>query len=245
MAAKILVVRKDDSFSSTMRERGFCVVNLPLIETEPLENLSELDDCLENIDGFDGVFLTSATATKIFLSRARIKNKSFAGRFYVVGRRSADLLKSVGANVFSVGATAERLLKTIPADELKGKRFLFVRGARSLRVIPETLRDVAEVVEAVVYETVAVEPDEHSLNGIKQAFAGGEIRAVCFFSPSGAEEFLRRFESFSPGEIKLAAIGETTARFVESQNLRVDFVAAKPTARDFAFELIEFLEKGF
>ncbi len=112
-----------------------------------------------------------------------------------------------------------------------------------MRVVPEKLKKVAEIREAVVYQTVAIEANEERLIEIKEKFAHGKIGAICFFSPSGVEEFLKQFENFAQGDIKISAIGETTANFIEAKKLRADFVAAKPTAKDFANELTSFLRK--
>jgi uroporphyrinogen-III synthase len=77
---------------------------------------------------------------------------------------------------------------------------------------------------------------------IKEKFEQGKINAICFFSPSGVEEFLKKFDDFSQDKIKVAAIGQTTARCAEENNLRLDFVSTKPIAKDFAFELTSFLQ---
>lgn len=241
MNGEILVAREKDAFSLILTERGFSVINLPLVKTEPVDDLSELENHLENLDRFDGIFITSARAAEIFLAKA--ENKSFVGKFYVLGKRSRNLLEAAGYKLSSSDAakTAAQLLDAIPKAELENKKFLFLGGNRSLRVVPDALKDVAEVTEVIVYRTVAVEQNENELVEIKEKFACGEIIAVCFFSPSGAKEFVKNFENFSQVETKIAAIGETTARFVEANNFRVDFVAEKPTAKNFAEDLIEYL----
>ncbi len=241
MKTEILVVREKDEFTRILIEQNFSVVNLPLIKTAPLADLSELENCLENLDAFDGIFMTSSKAAEVFLEKA--KGKSFVGKFYVLGRRSEELLKAANCKTFSgdEARTAAQLLRLIPAEELKGKNFLFLRGNRSLRVVPETLEKVAKIREIVVYRTIAVEVEAEKLIEIKEKLARGKIGAICFFSPSGAEEFLKRFENFSQAEIKIAAIGETTARFVKAMDLRVDYVALKPSAKNFAADFIEYL----
>ena len=52
----VLVVRGDDIFSSLLRDAGCEVVNLELIRTVPVEDLSRLNALLERIDDFDGLF---------------------------------------------------------------------------------------------------------------------------------------------------------------------------------------------
>lgn len=241
--SEILVVREKDAFSSILIESGFLVINFPTVKTETLDDLTELQDYLKNLDRFDGIFITSAKAAEIFISAASEKNKRFGGKFYALGNRSVNLLENAGYKTFSSGAakTAAQLLEAIPKDELENKKFLFLGGNRSLRVVPDALKDVAEVTEAVVYRTVAVETNDDELIEIKEKITRGEIDAICFFSPSGAEEFAKIFEGFLQGEIKIAAIGETTRQFIEANNLRVDFISEKPNAKDFAADLIKYL----
>lgn len=245
MSLEILVIREKDRFSSILIEQGFTIINFPMIKTTPLEDLSELEKCLTQIDAFDGIFITSSKAAEIVLAKLNEAQKNIHGKFYVLGRRSHDLLKTSGFNVFfkEQAATAAELLELIPEFELKGKKFLFPCGNRSLRVIPEKLVNIAEVKEIVVYKTVATPNERSESKEIEEKLKASKIDAICFFSPSSVEEFLERFPHFSQKNIKIAAIGQTTTRFAEQKNLRADFVAAKPNAEDFATELVEYLRK--
>ncbi|MGI9056323.1 MAG: uroporphyrinogen-III synthase, partial [Pyrinomonadaceae bacterium] len=60
--SKILVIREFDQFSRFLSENGFEVLNLPLIETNPLDDLSEFKARIEKIEKYDGIFLTSRHA---------------------------------------------------------------------------------------------------------------------------------------------------------------------------------------
>ncbi len=244
---EVLVIRETDVFTTILIENGFSVTNFPTIKTEPLTDLSELENYLAKIETFDGIFITSVKAAEIVSAKLNETGKDFNGKFYVLGKRSGDLLKSCGYEIFfnEDAATVKELLSSIPKEELKNKRFLFPRGNRSLRTIPETLQNFAEVVETVVYQTIETETSDEKFIEIKEKFDCGKIDAVCFFSPSGVEEFLKKFDGFSQGKIKIAAIGQTTARFVEEKNLRVDFVSAKTSATDFAAEFTSYLRKEF
>lgn len=240
---EILVVREKDVFAQVLIENGFSVINFPTIGTETVSDLSELEGFIAEIETFDGIFITSLKTAEIIAAKLSETGKIYGGKFYVLGERSRDLLNKCGYRVFfnENATTAETLLKLIPVEELVNKRFLFPRGNRSLRVVPETLENVAEVVEAIVYRTTEIKTSETELLELKEKFERGKFDAICFFSPSGVEEFLRKFTGFSQGEIKIAAIGETTARFISENNLRVDFVSAKPAAKDFAVSLTNFL----
>ncbi|MDQ3322710.1 MAG: uroporphyrinogen-III synthase [Acidobacteriota bacterium] len=245
--SEILVIREKDVFTSILIEQGFSVTNFPVIKTEPLANLSELENFLAEIETFDGIFITSSKAAEIVSAKLKETEKHFNGKFYVLGKRSNDLLKKSDYETFfsEYATTAEELLKSIPEKELQSKKFLFPRGNRSLRVIPEKLENIAEVFETIVYQTTEIEIAEKKIIGIKEKFESGKIDAICFFSPSGVENFLKTFESISQGEIKIAVIGQTTAQCVEENNLRVDFISAKPIAKDFATGLTSYLSRSY
>ena len=245
MRREILVIREKDRFSSILIEQGFSVMNFPVIKTEPLEDLLELENRLAEIEIFDGIFITSSNAAEIVLGKLKETGKVFAGKFYVLGKRSAQILENSDCEIFfSEQATnAEELLELIPQSELQGKKFLFPCGNQSLRVIPEKLKTIAEVRETVVYRTAATETNKKQSDEINRKVKNKEVLAVCFFSPSGVEEFLRIFPDFSGEKIRIAAIGKTTASCIVKNNLRVDFISAKPNAENFALELTKYLKE--
>lgn len=241
----ILVVREFDNFSRILTERNFSVINCPTIETVPLESLSGFNAKLAAIENYDGIFLTSAQAAEIFHEKLNEKQISYGGKVFVLGKRIFEILKTANFNVFfdEAANTAREMLASIAPDELENKRFLFVRGEKSLRVVPEFLAKIAAVDEEIVYQTRKIPLETDKLKTITEKFEKGKIAAACFFSPSGAESFLEQFGAKVLHQTKIAAIGKTTAEYFETQDLTINFVARKATAEDFASGLIEHLGK--
>ena len=239
----ILVVRCFDKFSSLLAGNGFEIINFPAIETLPLEDAGELDEKLENLEKYDGLFFTSPKAAEIFLQRKTKDN--FRGKIYVLGNRTKLLFENTGfETVFRENAnTSEEFIKSFDESEFAGKKFLFPGGDKSLRAIPELLESVAEIDEIVVYRTIENAADEILIDEIREKLSRGEIDWLCFFSPSGIESFLKTFGDFSPNDIKIAAIGATTAKKAEAENLKVGFISPKASAEDFALGLIKYLRK--
>ncbi len=62
----ILVIRKFDDFSRILAERDFEIINLPLIETNPIEDFSDFEVKLKDIKIYDGIFITSKNAARDF-----------------------------------------------------------------------------------------------------------------------------------------------------------------------------------
>ncbi|HEX8249350.1 MAG TPA: uroporphyrinogen-III synthase [Pyrinomonadaceae bacterium] len=240
----ILIAREFDKFSLRLKENGFEIINFPSIQTLPLEDLSKLDEKLEMLEKYDGLFFTSPKAAEVFLQRNR--KSGFRGKVYVLGNRTKSLFENTGfETVFGEKAnTAEEFINSFERSEFAGKNLLFVRGDKSLRMIPELLKTVAEIDEIVVYRTIENSVDETLITEIREKLRRGAIDWICFFSPSGIESFVKTFGDFSPNEIKIAAIGATTAKKAAAKNLKVDFISPKASAEDFALGLIEYLRKN-
>jgi len=241
MKETVLVVREFDKFSEILAQAGFKTVNFQAIQTLPVENLNELDEKLGEINEYDGLFLTSPKAAEVFLQRFRTKkNPEFAGKVYVLGNRTKNLFENTNFEiVFRDSAnTAEEFINSFEAQEFAGKKFLFLRGDKSLRAIPELLRNFAAIEEVVVYRTIENSFDKVVIDEIKEKLRRQQIDWICFFSPSGIESFIKAFGEITLNDVKIAAIGETTAGRAAAQKLKVDFISAKANAEDFARGLI-------
>src|SRR5438876_4464919 len=193
----ILVSRGDDNFSSTLRDSGYEVVNLELIKTAPLADLSEPDKTLARIQEYDGLFFTSPAAAEIFVERSKLAGNAFGGKVYVLGERARTILENAGFDVAYRGAanTAGGLIASFDELEFAGKRLLFVRGDKSLGTIPNLLRKIAVVDEVVVYETKKIGPGKRVSQEIKGRLKSRSIDWICFFSPSGVRSFCGLFGS--------------------------------------------------
>jgi len=240
---RILVIRCDDLFSSILRDAGHQVIELELIQTSVLDDLSELSAKLTS-EKYDGLFFTSPAAAEAFRS-IRGELNGFHGKAYVLGKRSREVLDSSGLELRFIeqASTAVEMIDGFGTDEFAGKRFLFVRGERSLKTIPEMLSGIATVDEVVVYSTKAADVDEFSISKVEKMLSRGEISWTCLFSPSGVDEFVKRFGAASRNS-NAAAIGTTTADAARKAGLSVGFVSPVADAKTFASALVEHISKG-
>lgn len=216
-----------------MREAGFEVVNLELIKTEVLDDLSEFENLVSRLDGYDAVFFTSPVAAAVFVDRVAPRLEPI---LYALGKRATDVLVDAGFAVRTIfdANTADDMLAAFGEDEFAGKKLLFVGGERSMRTIPETLGSIADVDEVVVYKTVEIE----TANDTKKSVASSSIEWICFFSPSAVEAFEKRYGA----GVRVAAIGETTARRARELGFDVELIASRATNEVFAQELTERLK---
>lgn len=240
----ILVIREFDEFSSLLAKEGFEIVNCPAIQTLPVEDFGELNEKIENLENYDGLFLTSPRAAKVFLQQFENKEIKFRGKVYVLGNRTKSAFENRNFEiVFRERAnTAEEFINSFDKSEFTGKKFLFLSGDKSLQVIPELLKNVATVNEIVVYRTLGNTIDETLKDEVSRRFSKNEIDWICFFSPSAVENFVKAFGEFLPKSVKIAAIGTTTKKAAE-KNLKVEFVSPTANAADFAAGLIEYIGK--
>jgi uroporphyrinogen-III synthase len=240
MRESVLVVREFDKFSEMLARANFEVVNFPAIRTLPVEDPGELDEQLAQIENYDGLFLTSPKAAEIFLEKWRAKNFKFSGKVYVLGQRTKTLFENTNFDVvFRASAnTAEDLINSSASAEFAGKRFLFLRGDKSLRTISALLKNIAEIEETIVYRTIENLAEKSVTDEIEARLRGGQIGWICFFSPSGVESFIKAFGAHVPNDVKIAAIGETTAKSAAAKNLDVAFISPLANSKDFALGLI-------
>jgi uroporphyrinogen-III synthase len=242
--SSVLVIRRNGRFSQFLRNEGFDVVDLELIRTEPLADLGEAETVISRIDEYDGLFFTSKTAAEIVGDLLQKRRPHYAGKIYVLGERGKVILESLGFDVVyhETANTAADFIESFNDSEFTGKHLLFVRGESSLRTIPKMLADRAKVDELAVYRTVTIDPDLSEKAVVQQRLNGGDIETVCFFSPSGVEQFVKLFSVESPGSVTAAAIGETTAASAREAGLNVGFVSSSTNAEIFARDLAKHIK---
>jgi len=238
----ILVARGEDQFASRLREAGFGVESMTLIETVPVQDQSELRAELSRLDTYDGLFFTSVAAVEIALEIGEPELRTFNGHVYVVGERSRDLLELADIGVRGVPAdSADSLIESFPASEFEGKRFLYFRGDRTTGKIQHALKNKAFLKELIVYLTVDAAPSNVAAVATREMVASGEVQWVCFFSPSGVEAFKRIVGQTVNGQLKAATIGSTTAERARQLGFNVGFVSPLSTSAAFAQGFISLL----
>lgn len=238
--ASILVLRGDDEFSEMLRSAGLSVINMPMIESQPLADQAELRRVLGKLSEYEGLIFTSPVAAKVFVQESADRLTGSRATIYAMGRRANTVLRNAGLEtVFSSDICNADDLIAARAKDFEGKRLLFVRGNKSMRVVPDRLKGLAIVDEVVVYRTINARPDPDDAARISRQISTGEIEWLCFFSPSAIDAF---GDTFGKSEsIKAAAIGSTTANRAAELGFNVGFVSSRASSADFAEEFISHL----
>jgi uroporphyrinogen-III synthase len=225
----VLVTRPKDQAEPFVRELeqyGLNAVVFPTIEIRPVFGWKVPD-----ISHFAGIFFTSANSVRFFLEKILAESPEKLShlqqaRIWAVGKTtSADLLEhGIRTEPLPKIADAVNLMASIEPGDIEGKTFLFVRGSLSLGTIPELLvRRGGSCVELTVYENLHPSPEE--TRQVRELLVSGKLDCLSFTSPSTAINF---FEAIGreklPGQVLVAAIGNTTAGALEKLGIQVDII---------------------
>jgi uroporphyrinogen-III synthase len=193
---------------------------------------------------------------------------------YTVGQTSIDVLHAASADrnlsglVPKADLTARSAADLIPAllaraldptisapePAVSPKRYLFVRGDKSLETIQPALRDGGHTVHEVeVYRTGPSASLQRDVDNTLGYFISNITDAqptvwLAFFSPSSAQyvldclpsEVVSAISSTASGDAtavrltRVVAIGQTTRAFLQQRGIRTDAVARTPDAAGLA-----------
>ncbi len=224
------------AFATALAQYGFGAEYFPTIDIVPLSNWA-----LPNLEGYDGLIFTSANAVHHFftpfLSRMP---KGFATlramNHYAVGIKTHHALQEYGIDsaLYSDKGHAADLADLLRQIGICGKRFLFVRGTRSLGTIPNAIQKHGGTCdELVVYETRPFSSE--ASHDLCLLLSREDITWISFFSPSAVQAFFNLLPKDAlPLRQHIAVIGSTTKDAALSLGFSVRAVPEIPTAEALA-----------
>jgi len=170
----ILVTRPEgpaDTLGQALRQRGYRVLAVPTMQTEPVDfNPQLLADC-------DWIVLTSVRGVQ------SITEMPSGPRFAAVGPETAKALRARGVEPAHVPVRADGadLGDTLP--DVNGKRVALVRASAAATDLPDRLRRRGAIVrEVTAYRTV--EAPAASAEPLRIALMDADLGAVVFASGS-------------------------------------------------------------
>ncbi|XP_063236412.1 uroporphyrinogen-III synthase-like isoform X2 [Bacillus rossius redtenbacheri] len=223
-----------DPYSHLLRENGFAVTSVPVIDFE-FCNLEELRDCLQAPHKFSGIIFTSPRAVRATAlglgTDQRLPARWSQHAFFVVGRSTAAALRSSlgaegeGAESGSAVALADYITQRSYAGPLLYPCSSLQRGTLPARLQERGVR--AHCVTA--YATVPHPGLERSL-----ALALASSRPpgfLVYFSPSGVAASLPVLRGLQLPfhRLKVIAIGAATQAALERSDVPVWAVCKEPT----------------
>jgi uroporphyrinogen-III synthase len=205
------------------------VVVLPLLEVCGLRT-DELPINLKKIEQkqYDTLLFTSANAVRFFLAQA--SELGYAATFlkaqqiYALGRQTQEELNRFDCASYCderVRSSEDflRMLIDTFAPALAGQHFLWPRALRVRDVLAQGLRaQGAQCSECVVYETLAIKPEEALPE---------RLDWIIFASPSAVDAFVDAFGTFP--KVHYACIGEVSARRLQEEGVSCQALAKAPS----------------
>ena len=240
-------------FITQLQSLGAAVLCLPTILITEVENPTELDRAIHELDKFDWLIFTSRNAVKFLARRMaalqippdRVSQLMLSPKVAVIGTATSSEALAVGfLSSYEAEESRGEVFGTELLDRVRGKRVLLPRADRADQTLPKLLRDGgAEVVEVIAYRTVA--PESFDVN-IVEAIRAGAVDVITFFSPSAYDNFVDEIGletlDCQSGKIAIATIGPVTSKAVKWDGLNVTIEAPNASAASLCGAIARYFE---
>lgn len=233
------------ALAEKLRKKGAEVLEVPAIDTVPIDNNKKLSGCFEQIENYDWIVFTSQVGVRIFFERmynegVDIRRLSKA-KYAVIGEGTKKALRQRGiyAELMPEVYDGESLGKLLADQNIEGTKILIPRAAKGNEKLVPILEQAGAVVEDVpLYRTIYRECKSIS---IKEEIETGRADIVVFTSSSTVEGFAAVTEGICYTEVKAACIGRQTADTAQKYGMKC--YTAKKATLDSLVELIEEIKK--
>ena len=243
---KVLITRphtQAHDFAEKLRAAGFEPIFFPVIEIRPVENNTELENALKNIQQYDWVVFTSVNAVDAVLKISAPSVFSMV-KIAAIGPKTADALRK--QNIEPDFIPEEYVAKAIlpGLGDVKNKRILLPRAEIARQELPEAIASTGGIAhEIIVYQTLPAEVD---LNGLDALKSGVDI--ITFTSASTVQNFIAVCEQNGldplnlPNNPLFACIGPVTEQAAHEEGLD-NLIVAKEYTTEGLIEVITYTEK--
>lgn len=246
---KILITRpraQSESFGEALKMAGFEPIYFPVIEICPMENNTELDQALKNLNKYDWVVFTSVNAVDVVFDKRspRLKGEGLGVRFVAIGPKTAEALRkhNIEPDFIPEEYVAEAILPGM--GDLKNKWVLLPRAEIARKELPEAIVKAGGTAHEIsVYKTLSTQPDFEGLTALKLG-----VDVITFTSESTVENFVAMMRQNKldplnlPNNPLFACIGPITEQAARDEGL-VNLVVAKEYTSEGLIQIISNLEK--
>ena len=214
--------------STTLRELGADIVELPAIRIEPRIDTDEVRRAVESIGDYALVCLTSPNGARLLfeaLDAAGLDARALAGATVAaIGPGTARALaeRGIAADVVPERFVAEALVEALAGVEIEARMALVARAAEARDVLPDALRDRgAEVDVVALYETVREDPEPAAI----EAAQGADY--VTFTLSSTVRNLTDALGDRFPAAARIVSIGPITSEAARAAGLEVHVEAER------------------
>ncbi len=244
---RVLITRPYTKDYELLESLGAEIYEFPTIKTIPPDNYDDLDQCIDRIEGYHWLIITSANGFKYFLERLLYGGKDIRDlkglKICAIGEKTAEIIRGYGCRVDAVPDefNAEGLINMFTdmqrsTDEtgdslsINKLRFLLPRAEKAREVFPGKIRQLGGYIDTpVAYK--AVKHEGHAKRLVR-FLKEGKITVATFTSAatfnylieSLDEERLQLFKN-----IPLAVIGPVTGKAVTKAGFKALIMPQKAT----------------
>jgi uroporphyrinogen III methyltransferase/synthase len=235
------------SLTSALSEYGANVLEFPTIEISEPDNMTELDNAIDNIKKYNWLIFTSVNGVKIFFKRLFQKNKdsrALSGlNICAIGPKTAETFEAFGIKPDFIPEKyqAEYIIEGLKKRGLKGMKFLLPRAKVAREILPEKIKELGGEIDVVtVYKTVLPDTNkEEVINYLKN----GNIHYITFTSSSTVKNFFEMFKNEPVKnwlkKVKLVSIGPITSETLREQGFAPSIEAKKFTIEGIVEAIIQ------
>ncbi len=232
---RIVVTRarnREDSLGRGLRNLGADVLSMPLIRTEPPEELEEFAELVVYAHSYDWLVFTSPNGVDAFFQmffKLYDDARSMGGtRIAAVGEGTAKRIRShhLAVDLVPEDSVAESLVRSLVKEtgSVEHLKILWVRPEVARDVIASELTEMGAIVdEAIAYRTVEETGD---VTHGRRRFLGEGADVLTFTSPSTVKSFVEQGLPM-PDEMLVACIGPVTSQAVRDHGFEVAIEATQ------------------
>lgn len=226
---------QSDELAQLFNEVGATVIEMPLVKIQPTLLNENEKKYFDQLHQFQWMVFTSTNGVRCFFENLfEIKGIQVipeSVQIAVIGNKTEKLLNSYGckASFINPGSTgedfADAFIQHIKNENHK-PNVLLALGNLARTVIQNKLTEFVNCTRINLYDTKSPE----SLDKITmQLILSDNYEMLLFTSPSGVKNFLKLTTDIQPKKIRMACIGETTAKAAIENNISPIVVAKNST----------------
>ena len=236
---------QSNELNHLLKNAGAETIDMPLIEIKTAVLTNHESILFNEMEKFQWLIFTSPNGVRNFfeiLNEKKIPILPITIQIAVIGKKTENVLASFGYSPAFVnpGNTGEDFVKAF-IQKIKNisnqPRILLALGNLARTIIQDELSDYADCTRVNVYETAI--PDSLEKKTV-QRIKDNRYEMLIFTSPSAIQNFMTLINNIPDENIRLACIGETTAREARKQGIQPLVVAEDASAKGIVDSIIQY-----
>jgi uroporphyrinogen III methyltransferase/synthase len=252
----VLVTREHSGGFEILEHLGAEVIEFPAIKIVPVKDYSFIDACINRIERYDWLVLTSVNGVRYFFDRIMFLDKDIRDlkgiKICAVGEKTAAAISRYGIRVEMVPEKfrAEGLVESFTryyserTQGIEGIRILLPRAEKAREVFPEKIKEKGAAIDVPpLYR--AIRPESHGKR-IQRFLKKGTITIATFTSAATFDNFCEIMGDAAIDylrDVTIAALGPVTKRAIEEKGLTVGIIPRKSTVEAMVQDIIRWAEK--